>query len=109
MIRIGEENLYPLKQLLSYVPPARKGKKTAMSTLVRWILKGARSTGGELVKLEATRLGNRWMASLEALQRFGERLAGDKGHPLSEAPRSPAARQKADDKAVQELRKAGIS
>jgi hypothetical protein len=77
MIRIGKEKLYALKQLLCHVPPRRTGKQTHLSTLLRWIQRGARSRGGAVVKLEATRLGNRWVASIEALQRFADRLVCD--------------------------------
>jgi hypothetical protein len=66
-----------------------------------------KSPSGDLVKLEACRLGGRWMTSREALQRFSERLTPELGAAQS-TPRSPAARRKASDRAEQELQQLGF-
>jgi hypothetical protein len=91
------------------VPPARNGKRTHISTLLRWILSGATAPGGTRVRLEAVRLGGRWMTSREAIQRFGERLTprldSDTDVPVV---RTAAHRKRSDQRAAKELDKIGI-
>jgi len=41
---------------------------------VRWILNGTKRQDGQLVRLEALRMGSRWITSVEAIQRFAEAL-----------------------------------
>jgi hypothetical protein len=106
MLDLTTEQPLPLKDLCRLVPPGRGGKRTHISTLLRWILQGARGPAGELVRLEAIRLGNRWMTSREALQRFAEALT-----PRADAtppPRTPTARRRAAERAGQELERLGI-
>jgi hypothetical protein len=98
----------PLAEVAKFVPPARRGKRTHLSTLLRWILRGARSPSGEIVHLEAIRMGNRWMTSREALQRFAERLTPRLDVPATPAPRSPKQRQRASERAAHELDRIGI-
>jgi hypothetical protein len=108
MSALTTEALLPLARAAALVPPARNGHKTHISTLLRWILHGVRGPDGAVVRLEALRLGNRWMTSKEALQRFAERLTPRlDGDPVP-TPRSPAKRQKADERAAKELDKIGI-
>jgi hypothetical protein len=102
------EKPLPLADACQLVPPARRGKKTHLSTMLRWILTGAKSPSGELVKLEALRLGNRWVTSREALQRFAERLTPSTDSLAQAAPRTPAARQRASEKAAMQLEAIGI-
>lgn len=108
MIDITTEKPIPLSELCLLVPPGRNGKKTHLSTLLRWIGRGVRNPAGELVRLEAIRLGNRWMSSQEALQRFAERLTPATDTPISSTPRTPTARQRASERAARELDKIGI-
>jgi hypothetical protein len=74
MIDIHEEPLLSLSAAAALVPPARSGKRTHLSTILRWILDGSKGPNGERVKLEAVRIGGRWMTTRSALQRFVERL-----------------------------------
>jgi hypothetical protein len=76
--------------------------------LLRWILTGAKSPSGELVKLEALRLGNRWITSCEALQRFAERLTPSTNILPPATPRTPTARQRDSERAAKELKALGI-
>jgi hypothetical protein len=108
MFEITTERPIPLREAVKVVPPARGGKKTHLSTLLRWILRGAKGPSGEMVRLEAVRLGGRWMTSRDALQRFAERLTPRlDGHALS-TPRSPEKRRRASEKAAAELERMGI-
>jgi hypothetical protein len=107
------ESLIPLAQAAKLIPPARRGKRTHLSTLLRWIQRGARNPVGEIVRLEAIRIGSRWMTSREALQRFAERLTPPTSgvtatSPHTPGPRTPTARQRASERAARELDCIGI-
>jgi hypothetical protein len=68
-----------------------------------------KSLSGEIVRLEAARLGSRWVTSREALQRFAERLTpqlSDKS--VSPAPRTRTLRQRASERAGKRLEEVGI-
>jgi hypothetical protein len=113
MLDFTNEIPIPLAEACKLIPAARQGKRTHLSTLLRWILQGARGPGGETIHLEAIRLGNRWMTSREALQRFAERLTPpptDTSAAITPRtpPRTPTQRQRASDRAEKELAKAGI-
>lgn len=109
MLDLTTEAPIPLAEAAKIVPPGRAGKKTHLSTLLRWIVHGAKDPAGNLIKLEALRLGGRWMTSREALQRFAERLTPPlDAVPRAEAPRPPSARSKAAERAGRELERIGI-
>jgi hypothetical protein len=103
MIDIASEQLITLAEAAKLIPPARSGKKTHISTLLRWISQGM---GG--IKLEAVLMGARWMTSRESLQRFAERLTPDVEAEQPRLPRSPAARERANSRAEKELDRIGI-
>jgi hypothetical protein len=109
MIDTTTEKLIPLNAAAGLVPPARRGKRTHLSTLLRWILKGAKGPAGEVVYLEGIRIGHRWMTSREALQRFAERLTPrpTSAVPVS-PPRTPGQRRRAAEAAERELDRIGI-
>src|SRR5262245_44274246 len=96
------EKVLALVQAAKLVPPARNGKKCHTSTLLRWITRGQAG-----VKLEGLRLGGRWFTSLEALQRFAEALTPDRSADQP-TPRTPVARNRADEKARRQLDRLGI-
>jgi hypothetical protein len=73
---------------------------------LRWILEGAKAPAGQKVKLEAVRIGHRWLTSLEAMDRFA--AAQTPGLDPRPTPRSPAARRRAHERAERELEKSGI-
>jgi hypothetical protein len=84
------------------LPPGRKGARPTIGCILRWILDGVRGPTGERVRLEAVRLGGRWITSREAVNRLAERLTP----PLDgEATRTrpPAKRQKASELAGRDL------
>jgi hypothetical protein len=63
------EPLCPLADLLALLP-SRNGRPPCRSTLLRWVKVGVRG-----IKLEAVRVGNHWLSSPDALQRFLDRLS----------------------------------
>jgi hypothetical protein len=107
VIDITNDTILSLPQAGRMLPPGRGNRPVTLSCLMRWILRGARSPSGELVRLEAVRLGKRWVTSTEAMQRFVEaltpRLAG-----TAPTLRPPAMRLRASARAAQQLEQVGI-
>jgi hypothetical protein len=56
MIDLSNESPLSLTAAAAQIPPARNGKRCHLSTVLRWVLRGARSPRGDLIKLEAVRL-----------------------------------------------------
>ncbi len=89
--------------------PAHRGKGTVdPSTVFRWVTKGMRTANGWRVKLEAVRVGGRWLTSRGAVARFVAALttAADP-NPTAAPLRSPTARNKASEQADQQLKAMG--
>jgi Protein of unknown function (DUF1580) len=107
-IDLTAETPIPLTAAARLVPPARRGKRTHLSTLLRWVLTGAVAPDGTRVRLEAVRLGGRWMTSRESIQRFALSLTPRLGDEAPEPPRSRAARARASDRAATELGRRGV-
>jgi hypothetical protein len=108
MIDLSGENAIGLAAAAKLIPPGRNGKRCHLSTVLRWVLNGAKSPTGELVKLEASRLGARWVTSREAIQRFMLALTPRLDAPPAAAPRTSKARSRASARAEQELTRFGI-
>jgi hypothetical protein len=108
MIDLSLEQPIPLAEACRLVPPGRGGKKTHLSTLLRWILRGTKAPGGQTVRLEALRLGGRWVTSREALQRFAETLTPRMDVGAAAGPLTEAKRRKASERAAAELEKLGV-
>ncbi len=85
----------------------RRGRPCHPSTLTRWCLTGVRLADGRILRLEHYRTAGRLMTSRAALLRFlaAQQLPID--IPIA-APRSPAERRRASNRAADELSKAGI-
>lgn len=74
------------------------------STVFRWITKGVRAANGEVVRLEAVRIGGAWRTSVEALARFSAKLteaATARPNSPTTAPPAPTprARRRAEEAA----------
>jgi Protein of unknown function (DUF1580) len=108
MIDLSTEKPIPLNAATALIPPGRNGKRCHLSTLLRWILKGSKSPGGDTVKLEACRLGGRWITSREAIQRFSEALTPASATPSPSATRTPGQRSRAAERAGKDLEALGI-
>ena len=106
MIDLSNEQTLSLQQACRMLPRGRRGAIPHLSTVLRWILNGIKGPQGTRIKLEAVRLGSRWVTSVEALQRFADRLTpsgdDDRSLPVS---RSTGARQRASNRAARELEK----
>jgi hypothetical protein len=110
MIDLRNETTISLAQAALKFPPYRLGRPVTASCILRWVLSGVKVPGGGRVKLEAVRLGGRWLTSVEALERFAARQTPGLDAPAGggAAPRPPAKRRKASERAERELAKLGI-
>jgi hypothetical protein len=108
MIDLSTENAISLAAAAKLIPPGRNGKRCHLSTLLRWILTGAKNPSGAVVKLDASRLGARWVTSREAIQRFMGALTPRLDGPPAPAPRTSKARSRANARAERELTRVGI-
>lgn len=69
MIDIESETLVPVGDVPRSLPPRRSGRPLHVSTVYRWILRGVRG-----IRLEAIRIGGTTYTTVEAIQRFSDRL-----------------------------------
>jgi hypothetical protein len=51
-------------------PPSRSGRPVHPATASRWALRGVKTRDGRLVRLEAARVGGRWVTTEPAIRRF---------------------------------------
>lgn len=88
--------------------PAHRGPGTVdPSTVFRWVTKGAKTPAGSLMKLEAVRVGGRWLTSRSALTRFVAALTAAVDPTPPPPPRSATERKKASDAAGKKLAQMG--
>lgn len=107
MIDVFSESMLTITQACRILPTGRNGARPQFTTLWRWIRDGLKAPDGHLVKLEAIRIGCKWMTSREALARFFQRLTpAEQVAPPS--VRSPSARNRDAERAGQALAKKGI-
>jgi hypothetical protein len=108
MVSITSESPLSLSQATHLLPLSRQGRPVTLGCILRWILHGAKGPDGQRVRLEAIRLGGRWITSREALQRFAEALTPRLSNDPAPRSRTPRRRQKASGRAASELEKLGI-
>jgi Protein of unknown function (DUF1580) len=97
---LTDELLISLSQAAARFPGHRGAARLHPASLTRWILSGVKAVDGRRVKLEAVRLGCRWLTSEAALQRFADALATRAG----ESPTvSPTVNRKASEWAGAQL------
>lgn len=110
-IRLSNESIISLAQAARRLPPSRMGRPTSPSTIWRWVRHGCRGLHGQIVHLEAVRIGGRWVTSAEAIERFSAALTSrDKSESdrTIGSSRTPAQRRRASDRAEEDLVKVGI-
>src|SRR5262245_188130 len=108
MIDLSSEPAISLGEAAAVVPPSRQGKRTNISTILRWILFGVKNPNGERIRLEGIRFGGKWVTSRDALQRFAERLTPDLNGQASVALETPIRRMRSAERARKRLDKVGI-
>lgn len=80
---LNGESLITLSQAAARYPGHRGAVRLHPATLTRWILTGVKGLDGRRVKLEAVRVGGRWLTSEAALHRFSAALG------VTDAPAPP--------------------
>jgi hypothetical protein len=108
MIDTTKETLTSFSQAARRLPPFREGRPVSASTLFRWATKGVRLSDGSTLRLEAIRIGGRWLTSTEALDRFVRRQTPDFTGISTSDLRTPGQRNRASERAAAELEAAGI-
>jgi hypothetical protein len=108
MIDLRNESTLTLAQAARMLPPGRRGRPATLSCVLRWVRDGVKTPTGT-IRLEAIRLGGRWLTSVEALERFAARQTPAFGErPAPPTPRTPAQRERATRAATRELEAEGI-
>lgn len=102
MIDASKERLLSMTEAAARVPGYRAGKRTNVATLFRWAKDGSRG-----VRLETLQFGGRKVTSVEALQRFADRLTTHPEDAKTSGP-SVASRQRSAERASQELDALGV-
>jgi hypothetical protein len=82
--------------------------RTSFASLWRWIMRGVPGPDGGRIRLEAIRVGGKWLTSREALERFAEAVTPRFADDVRKPPRTATARQKASERAARKLAQAGI-
>jgi hypothetical protein len=104
LLTSGEE-LRSFASIASKLPGHRTNSHVNPSTLFRWATRGLRLPSGEVVRLEAAKVGGAWRTSLEAVARFSAKLTEAAVAPaeaVAEPTPTPAARNRAAAKSSRE-------
>jgi hypothetical protein len=98
-----------ITQIITLLPfTGRNADRVSPGTVARWILHGIKTVNGERVRLVGTRFCSRWMVKRSDLEAFLE--AQRPRFPAADepVPRSPAAAERAAEKAGRLLEEAGV-
>ena len=87
------EGLIPVGELPAELPRVRSGRPLARAAVWRWVVKGLPGPDGTRCRLEAVRLGRRWMTSRQALARFMARTTRMAGAERPQAAPAPASNE----------------
>ncbi len=106
-IDVFNENVLSLPQAAKRLPRVRNGKPPHVSTLYRWITAGKKCPDGLVARLECVKIGGTTCTSIEALQRYFDRITGEREVVL---PRRFTSRERLRQirKAEEELDKLGF-
>jgi hypothetical protein len=97
-------SLYAVGRLF---PGHRGGASVSPATVFRWVKKGTRIPNGRIVRLEAVRIGNRWLTSRNALARFVATLTAASDVAPTPPSRSSSQSARASQAAERELIRRG--
>lgn len=106
-IDVFNETVVSFREATKRLPKTSRNKNIHISTLHRWVHRGLQSRDGKVIRLEFVKMGGKICTSLEALQRFFDRLAGDV-EVETPAPITRRQRLKQIEQAERELDRAGI-
>jgi hypothetical protein len=97
-----------LGQAARRFPSYRESKPVNPSTVFRWITGGVRLPGGARVRLDAVRLGGRWLTSVQAIERFIAAQTPTFDDAAAARPPKKRPRARAAERAAKELERIGI-
>lgn len=110
---LNGETLIGLTVAGKLLPGHRANNHINSTTVWRWIRKGVRTASGTVVRLEAVRVGARWLTSREAVARFIAQLTaascegtGSDASPVAAHPLTARNRHAAASAASAELDRA---
>jgi Protein of unknown function (DUF1580) len=106
-IDIANETPIGLPQAARRLPPFRAGRPVSPATVWRWVVEGVKLLDGRRVRLEALRLGGRWITSVEALARFAAAQTPRLGEEGTPAPGPAGQSRRASARAGEELVRRG--
>lgn len=102
------EELIPVQELPALLPPSASGRRLHRAAVWRWVRDGLKSVDGSRVRLQALRMGRRWVTSKQAVARFFRRLSEARSHSDGEAvAAAPAPRT--DPGSIATLARFGVS
>ena len=96
---IHNEAVISIREALRHLPRRPTGKRVHISAVYRWVSRGVRG-----IILESIRIGGTTYTSIEALQRFADRLSERDSTLPPSAHSTTRSRQKQIDAAEQRLR-----
>jgi len=96
MIDIKREEVLPLTVAAVRLPQRPSGKRLHVATLYRWATRGRLG-----VRLEVLRVGGQTCTSMEALQRFFDRLTALQAKEPPPPARRPSANAAATDRELE--------
>jgi Helix-turn-helix domain/Protein of unknown function (DUF1580) len=82
--------------------------KVHYTSAYRWVLRGVPGPDGRRIRLEALRVGRKWVTTAAALQRFAEATTPQLDNVSVIPPRTANARRRAAERAGARLAKIGI-
>jgi hypothetical protein len=97
-----------LSQAAGRFPAFRENKPISPGTVYRWISDGVRLPDGSRVRLEAVRLGGRWLTSGPAIARFIARQTPSLEANSEATPRTARQRERAAERAGRDLERMGM-
>ena len=106
-IDVFKEQVVSLAEASKQLPRVRNGKKIHVASLYRWITAGKRCPDGSIAHLESIKVGGTTCTSLEALQRFFDRLTGNQ-EVVTPPTITQRERKRRHEQAMRELEKFGI-
>ena len=106
-IDVFSETVVTLTEATNRLPKLKEGKRLHTRTMYRWVLHGCCSKDGIAVRLETVKVGGATCTSLEALQRFFDRLQGDTSVVMP-TKTTMKRRLRQIEAAERELREAGL-
>jgi len=98
MIELSSETLIPIREAPRHLPKRPNGKRIHISACYRWISRGVRG-----VRLDSIKIGGSTYTSMEALQRFAERL-GARKLPNTQSSEGTPERQREIELASRQLK-----